>query len=316
MGKRSRGGPHGLLVVDKARGPTSHDVVFRARKALGTRRIGHAGTLDPMATGVLVLLLGEGTKLVPYLTADDKVYTATLQLGTATHSLDAEGEVTERKSVPPLNEAGVRAALEAFVGDHPQVAPAVSAIKVDGKPLHARVRAGEQVTPPTRDVSLHKAELLGLADEQVRMRLHCGKGYYVRALARDLAEALGTVGHLVQLRREQSGPLTLEQGLDFELLCEAARGQEGAQQAARSACWDLTRACKLLPGVVLDAQGAEHARQGRAVPAECWAGTDTAPDGPCVLWDGDGRPIAIAQQQEGALRVRRGFVTEEPAAAP
>ncbi|MBW2404697.1 MAG: tRNA pseudouridine(55) synthase TruB, partial [Deltaproteobacteria bacterium] len=148
---------NGLLIVDKPAGCTSHDVVRRVRKALGQRSVGHAGTLDPLATGVLVVAVGEGTKLVSHLQSDDKRYEVTIALGAETDSLDADGEVTETAKVPPLDSAMVERALLPFIGRHRQEAPKLSAIKLGGTPLHRRVRRGEDVEAPVREVELYEA---------------------------------------------------------------------------------------------------------------------------------------------------------------
>ncbi len=326
--------PHGVLVVDKPRGPTSHDVVARVRRALGTRAVGHAGTLDPMATGVLVVLVGEAAKLSAYLTADAKRYEATLRLGTETHTLDAEGEVVATAPVPPLTRAEVEAALVTFVGTHAQVAPVVSAIKKDGVALHARVRRGEEVEAPVREVALHEAELVDFAPAlpapvaapdtgvsasavDLTLRLHAGKGFYVRSLGRDLARALGTVGHLVALRRTASGAFGLGAyatmpTLDAACLEAAARGDATARAAVHAALIPLARACDALPGVVLAEDGVRVARMGQPLVASSFAeGLPTVDDAEQVLVARapDGAPVALIRRaDDGSFRVARGFV--------
>jgi tRNA pseudouridine55 synthase len=200
--------PAGVVVVDKPSGMTSHDVVMRVRKALQTREVGHAGTLDPMATGVLVIAVGEATKLVPWLTAHDKAYDATVKLGVATTSLDADGEVIDTRAVPSLE--GLDRAIELEKGRIEQIPPVVSAIKVGGVASHALARRGEAVELAPRPVQVHALEVLRAEGDEIDLRVACAKGYYVRSLARDLAERLGTVGHLTALRRTRSGPFTLE----------------------------------------------------------------------------------------------------------
>jgi tRNA pseudouridine55 synthase len=231
----------GLLVVDKPIGPTSHDVVQWARRVLGTSQVGHTGTLDPMASGVLVLGVGQGTKLMPHLGAEDKRYEATLRLGRGTRTLDAEGEVLERVRVPEgLTLERVREVAATFVGTLSQQAPDVSAIKVGGRALHERVRAGETVDAPFRDVVCHALEVHALSRSDdpegaldVTLALHTGKGYYVRSLGRDLALALGTVGHLVQLRRTRNGAFDVEGALDGALLAGCARRRLQGRHARR-----------------------------------------------------------------------------------
>lgn len=186
-----------------------------AQRALGLKTAGHAGTLDPMATGVLVVLLGEATKLSNLLMDHDKVYEAEVTLGALTDTLDATGELVETRAVPSLTAEEVRGALLRFVGHHPQVPPRYSALKKDGRTHMSRARAGEDFEVEARPSICHGLELLGFdpgstsapgsTAPRVTIRVHCGKGYYVRSLARDLAEALGTVGHLSALRRTRVG---------------------------------------------------------------------------------------------------------------
>ena len=325
--------PHGVLIVDKPAGPTSHDVVSRVRRALGTRAVGHAGTLDPMATGVLVVLVGEAAKLSAYLTADDKRYDATVRLGSETHTLDAEGEVTATAPVPPLTRAEVERALLAFYGETQQVAPIVSAIKRDGEALHKRARRGEDVEAPVRTVTLHAAELLGvdvvahgasdgvegaMERTELRLRLHVGKGFYVRSLARDLGRALGTLGHLSALRRTASGALVVGPEaplptVDGALLEAAARGDARARAAVRAALVPLTRACEALPNVTLSEAGVRAARTGLALTAEAFE-TGALPEDPgagrvVVARAPDTTPVALVRPAgDGTFEVARGFV--------
>src|ERR687894_100191 len=188
----------GLVVVDKPAGFTSHDVVARLRRILGTRKIGHAGTLDPMATGVLVCGVGRGTKLLGHLALDGKAYTATIRLGATTTTDEAE-----------VTDAAVAAGLAALTGPILQVPSAVSAIKVDGRRAYARVRAGEQVVLPARPVTVSAFTLLARRGADLDVAVECSSGTYVRALARDLGAALGVGGHLTALRRTRVGPFRL-----------------------------------------------------------------------------------------------------------
>lgn len=300
----------GVLVVDKPCGPTSHDVVQRVRRALRTRSVGHAGTLDPMATGVLVVAVGEGTKLVSHLTADDKVYEATVTLGTATDTLDAEGTVTATADVPPLREAQVRPVLAGFVGLLAQRAPRVSAIKVGGRALHDRVRRGEQVEAPVREVRVHSLDLLSMEGPELRLRVHSGKGFYVRSLARDLAEALGTVGHLSALRRTRSGVFDLSEAVDLASIERAAAGDETMRSRLGSALGSLERASAALPQVSLTAEGVDDARHGRPISAERASITDLPdlpPDATIALLDPEGCLVALGRREGDRLRVVRGI---------
>jgi tRNA pseudouridine55 synthase len=204
----------GLVVVDKPAGLTSHDVVARLRRILGTRKVGHAGTLDPMATGVLVCGVERGTKLLGHLALDTKAYTATVRLGASTSTDDAEGEVLATADAAGVDDAAIAAGMAALTGAIEQVPSAVSAIKVDGKRAYARVRAGEEVVLPARPVTVSEFRLLGRRDGDRRIDLdvavECSSGTYVRALARDLGAGLGVGGHLAALRRTRVGPFTLE----------------------------------------------------------------------------------------------------------
>jgi tRNA pseudouridine55 synthase len=223
--------PSALVVVDKPAGMTSHDVVARMRRIAGTRRVGHAGTLDPMATGVLVLGVERATKLLGHLALTAKQYTATVRLGQSTVTDDAEGEVTGGASADAVSDDAVRAAMAVLTGEIAQVPSAVSAIKVDGKRSYARVRSGEQVELAARPVTVSRFVLLdsrrpepGLFDLDVTVE--CSAGTYVRALARDLGAALGVGGHLTALRRTRVGPYSLDAAATLVDLEErAGRGE-------------------------------------------------------------------------------------------
>jgi len=222
--------PDGLLVVDKPAGWTSHDVVGRARRICGTRKVGHAGTLDPMATGVLVLGIGRATRLLTFLVGCDKEYTATIRLGQRTITDDAEGEVTASTPADAVTDDKLRAAIADLTGDLSQVPSAVSAIKVKGERSYHRVRAGEEVDLPPRPVTVSRLEVLATRPAQaggipvldVDVVVEVSSGTYVRALARDLGEALGVGGHLIALRRTRVGAFTLDQAHDLEALTAIA----------------------------------------------------------------------------------------------
>lgn len=293
---------HGILIVDKPQGPTSHDVVAWARRAFATRSVGHAGTLDPMATGVLVLAVGEGTKLVRWLTADDKRYRARIALGAETDTLDADGEIVERASVPEIDVDRVRAAAAPFLGATKQRAPAFSAIKVDGKPLHERARRGEAVEAPERDVEVRTVEILEASDGAIELEIEASKGFYVRSFARDLARALGTRGHLTMLRRLSSGRFTLDGALDGEVL-RKAREDEDARTIARAHLRPLAAACASMPHLVLDERGVADVRHGRAMTATLRAD-------PIALLDERGELVGIGACDGERLRITRGIRAE------
>jgi tRNA pseudouridine55 synthase len=300
---------HGVLPVDKPPGPTSHDVVALARKALGTRLVGHAGTLDPMATGLLILAVGEATKLVRYLSDDDKTYLATVTLGSETDTLDAEGDVVAKRPVPHgLTRAAVEAATRQFVGCIRQRPPAVSAIKVDGTPLHRRVRRGEELDIPEREVTIHEIRVDDVREAEVDLRVTCGKGVYVRALARDLSLRLGTAGHLGALRRIRSGPFRIADAVPGTALRQAV-DDAGARADLRRRMIPPIDACGNMERIELTEPGCENAFHGRSIPfAQIVSGNpDHGRGGPVALVNGKRQLIAVARAAEGELRVIRGF---------
>ena len=206
----------GVLLVDKPVDHTSHDVVARLRGKLHTKRIGHAGTLDPMATGLLVILVGKSTRLSQYLISVDKEYEGTIELGKITDSQDAEGRVMETRPVPPLTEAALREAVRGFLGDQYQTPPMYSAIKIDGVPLYKMARKGEEVEREPRFIRVMGWEVTGIALPRFDFRLRCTKGTYVRTLAHDLGQKLGCGAHLAALRRTASGAFSVAQALTLD----------------------------------------------------------------------------------------------------
>ena len=211
----------GLLVIDKPAGLTSHDVVQRVRGILRAR-VGHAGTLDPQATGVLLLCVGAATRMARFLQTHDKVYEGVVKLGWATDTYDGEGNpVGEVVSPPSLDRADVEAALRTFVGTQQQVPPVFSAKKVRGQPSYRRARRGEKVEPKPVTVDVYAAELLRLSPDELQIRVHCGAGTYVRTLAHDLGAALGCPAHLADLRRLRSGPFDLDGALAWQTVEQA-----------------------------------------------------------------------------------------------
>jgi tRNA pseudouridine55 synthase len=206
----------GVLLVDKPKGLTSHDVVYRLRRKLGMKKIGHAGTLDPMATGVLVMLIGKATRISQYLMSVDKAYEGEATLGVVTDSQDAEGEVLTTVPVPELTEAQVREVMKGFLGDQYQTPPMHSAIKIDGVPLYKLARKGEEVEREPRFIRVTSFDLLSFNLPKLTFDLHCTKGTYVRTVAHDLGNKLGCGAHLSALRRTVSGQFTLKQCLPLE----------------------------------------------------------------------------------------------------
>jgi tRNA pseudouridine55 synthase len=218
----------GILLVDKPQGLTSHDVVSRTRKAAGTRKVGHAGTLDPMATGLLVLGLNSSTRLLTYLVGLDKEYFATIRLGVSTSTDDAEGEVLETGSMGSMistgsiTDADVAEGIRKLTGPISQVPSSVSAIKVDGKRAYDRVREGETFELKPRNVTISRFEVLDRRGDELHVRVECSSGTYIRALARDLGADLGVGGHLTALRRTRIGPFTIDNASELEGIDVAA----------------------------------------------------------------------------------------------
>ncbi len=206
----------GVLLVDKPKGLTSHDVVYHLRRKLQIKKIGHAGTLDPMATGVLVMLIGKATRISQYLMSVDKVYEGEATLGVVTDSQDAEGEVMSTQPVPELTEARVRDVMKGFLGDQYQTPPMHSAIKIGGVPLYKLARKGEEVEREPRFIRIAAFNLLSFTTPKISFDLHCTKGTYVRTVASDLGQKLGCGAHLSALRRTGSGKFTISQCMPLE----------------------------------------------------------------------------------------------------
>ncbi|HEY4246723.1 MAG TPA: tRNA pseudouridine(55) synthase TruB [Lacunisphaera sp.] len=206
----------GVLLVDKPSGLTSHDVVYHLRRKLQMKKIGHAGTLDPMATGLLVMLIGKATRISQYLISVDKIYEGEATLGVVTDSQDAQGEVMETRPVPSLTETQVRDAMNGFLGDQYQMPPMHSAIKIDGVPLYKMARKGEEIEREPRFIRIASFELNSFALPTLTFTLHCTKGTYVRTIAHDLGKKLGCGAHLSALRRTGSGKFNISQCLPLD----------------------------------------------------------------------------------------------------
>jgi len=214
-------GPSGVLLVDKAPDMTSHDVAAIGRRALNTKKIGHCGTLDPMANGLLMLVIGRATKIQDLLMSEDKVYEGTLTLGERTSTQDKEGEVLETREVGDYPEADIRAAFEAFTGEFEQLPPMVSAIKMGGVPLYKLARKGQEVERKLRPVRVTGYEVKRIGLPEIDFRVNCSKGFYVRTYANDIGEKLGCGAHLSALRRTNSGKFTLDRSVTVAQLKEA-----------------------------------------------------------------------------------------------
>lgn len=286
-------GPSGFLVVDKTPGVTSHDVVDAARRALGTRRVGHLGTLDPQATGVLPLAVRDATRLAPFLAAGGKHYRGTIRLGIETDTLDADGRVTREHAGSLPDETALRDALAKFVGDIEQLPPMFSAVKIGGVALHRLARRGEEVVRAPRPVRIDRVTLLAYAPPLAEIEVECGPGTYVRALAADVGTLLGCGAHLASLRRLGSGPFTLTDAVSMADL-EAARVNGPAALEAR-----LVPPARALgiPVITLVPDGVRRILHGNeiAIPA----GTPNVPRLAAV--DPEGVLIAIVEARPGRM---------------
>lgn len=216
-------GPSGVLLVDKAEDMTSHDVVAIARRALNTKKIGHCGTLDPMATGLLMLVIGRATKIQDLLMSEDKQYVGTLTLGSTTSTQDRQGEVLETKPVPDFTREQILGAFDGFMGEFDQIPPMVSAIKKDGVPLYKLARKGVEIVREPRKIHVTGYEVNRIELPEVDFTVNCSKGFYVRTYANDIGEKLGCGAHLSALRRTRSGKFTLDRAVTVADLKTAPR---------------------------------------------------------------------------------------------
>jgi tRNA pseudouridine55 synthase len=287
--------PGGLVVVDKPAGMTSHDVVARIRRLAGTRRVGHAGTLDPMATGVLVVGVEKATRLLGHLTLADKDYLATIRLGQATDTDDAEGAVIASASAADIADGAVRAAIVPLTGEIEQVPPGISAIKVGGQRAYRLTRAGAAPELKARPVTVASFEMRGVRRDgdllDVDVAVTCSSGTYIRALARDLGAALGVGGHLTALRRTRSGPYRIETARTLNQLAEHFTLTPLADAAAAA-----------FPRLDLTEEQARKVAHGARLPA---AGLGA---GPAAVFGPDGTLIALMREEEGQARPLAVFV--------
>ncbi|MFT3709685.1 MAG: tRNA pseudouridine(55) synthase TruB [Archangium sp.] len=280
---------NGVLVVDKPKGITSFDVVREVRHALKLKKVGHTGTLDPMATGVLPICVGEGTKIAQFIIEATKAYDATVKLGATTDTLDADGKVLETRPVPEINREVLEAAMSKFRGTFLQVPPMYSAIKIGGKRLYELARAGEEVERQPREVTVFELVLRDFSADEVKFSVRSSKGFFVRSLAADLGEALGCGAHLTALRRTQSGPFTLAQSVPLANVADAK-------------LVSLTDALKDVPELKLSAVEAGRVRHGGVVevPASL--------TGLVRVHDPSGALLALADAVKGRLVYRRVLV--------
>jgi tRNA pseudouridine55 synthase len=297
----------GLLVIDKAAGPTSHDVVVRARRAFGTAAVGHLGTLDPSATGLLLLAMGAATRCIAVLQGGDKTYEATLRLGITTTSQDLDGEVIETRT-PAVTEAEIREKSENFVGAIAQVPPMVSALKHRGERLHAIARRGETVERAPRTVYVRRWEWLSFSLPEARFSVRCSGGTYVRTLVHDLGQALGCGAALVSLRRLRSEPFDLQRSVSSEAI----------ETQSAAALWDaagipLEDAIRHLPSVSLTAEETEDIGHGRSPRIGVERTLFRRPVvGRVVLRDPAGHALALGEIDTADAPDREDVVTLRP----
>jgi len=302
---------HGWIILDKPVGLGSTQAVSAVKRILREAgepktKVGHGGTLDPLASGVLPIALGEATKLAGRMLDATKDYEFAVRFGEETDTLDAEGEVVESSDVRPACEE-VEAMLPRFTGTIEQVPPAYSALKIGGKPAYQRSRAGEQVEMKARTVTVRELRLLESSADEARFSATVSKGTYIRSLARDIARALGTVGHVTMLRRTRAGPFTLEKAISLDFLVNAAK-----ERRLDGAVLPLIAALDDIPALPVTCRQAELLRHGQTLAGFPAKGPHQSPTlmGPTpglYLATDDDRPVALVEASAGGLRVVRGF---------
>lgn len=308
MARRQRGRPvHGWLLIDKPAGLGSAAVVAKVKWAFDARKAGHSGTLDPAATGLLAIALGEATKTVPYVTDAEKSYRFTLRWGAATATDDAEGAVIETSAARP-DAAAIRAALPALSGDIMQIPPQVSAVKVDGQRAYDLARAGAQLDLAPRPLHVARLELIAMPDADTAVfEMDCGKGGYVRSIGRDLGERLGCFAHVIALRRLWSGPFDVEDALSFETLQALARTPE-----LEAHLLPVSAGLHDLPELRATPEGAARLLNGN--PGMVFAAGDVE-YGDEAWASHDDQPVAIGIYKAGELHPMRVFRLDDEASA-
>ena len=282
----------GLLIIDKPTGPTSHDVVARMRRVLGERRIGHTGTLDPNASGVLPLVIGRATRLAKFLSGGNKTYEAVVRFGVATDTYDAEGTPAgARSTAPPPSRDAIERALDAFRGTFMQQPPAYSAKKIDGERSYKAARADRPALPEPVSVTVHRLELMSLEGEDATLRVECSAGFYVRSLAHDLGARLGVGAHLDALRRTVSAGLTLLDAMPLEFA-------ERSREDSVAAILPLDAMLPHLSAVVLTDEGLLRVLHGRNIGAAEVSSGSLEATGPTKLLDQLGQLVGIAEPTE------------------
>lgn len=304
----------GVLNINKEAGWTSHDIVAKVRHLLGGVKVGHAGTLDPMATGVLPVLVGRATRLAEYLVEWDKEYEAVLRLGEITDTQDAGGTVLERRSIEDVTPEGIYAAVARFRGPLEQIPPMYSAVKVGGVPLYKAARAGKTIAREPRAVLLHVLEVVAIRGQDVTLRVVCSKGTYVRTLCADIGEALGVGGHLRSLVRTRVGPFSLDQALTVDdVATHHALGR------LRQDLHSMDQVLDRLPSVEIDDQAVVRAKHGVPVSLERAvsgreAAAEAKPGTPIRIHDSQGRLVAIGrfpESQTQPIRIEKVLTSQD-----
>ena len=291
---------NGVLIVDKPAGMTSHDVVRRLRRVCQTRRVGHSGTLDPMATGLLLVAVGEGTRVVQFLVEGDKTYRATLQFGAETTTQDAEGEVTHRRPVDHLEDSAVLQACQQMVGELQQIPPMYSAIKIKGVALHRLARQGIEIERPPRTVHIRHLTVENLALPQLSFEVKCSKGTYIRTLCHDLGHKLETAAHLSSLRRLRSGSFDIEEAVTLEWL------EQASSQAIDEKLLSLSSALRDYPVCEVTEEGYKKLCHGIPPLLEHLAAGAPFDEGQKVLLSLNGQALAMARFAPSRSKEKRG----------
>jgi tRNA pseudouridine55 synthase len=285
---------NGVLVVDKPSGPTSHDVVGRVRRALRTRRVGHTGTLDPLATGVLPLVIGRATRLAQFLSCDDKEYLADVTFGVSTSTYDALGSEVSDEPKGPIDLAGLDGALDEFRGTYLQTPPAFSAKKISGKPAYELARSGAAPELKAVEVTVSALDVVERGERTARLRITCSSGFYVRSLAHEVGQRLGCGAHLAALRRTRAGSFLVADAVALDVI-EA----EGSAAGARLV--PLERLLPAWPAVVLTEEGVRRTLHGNVVPPSAYGSDPPAGGSRVRLLDATGQLLGIAEPESGGV---------------
>ncbi len=293
---------NGIFNINKATGITSHDVVAKIRKHLKQKRVGHAGTLDPMASGVLPICVGQATRVAEYLSESGKAYQAEIIFGTATDTYDAEGTITATASTADLTLAFIEETLEHFRGPQMQYPPRYSAIKIQGQPAYKRARTGEEIVLEPRPIVIYELEILDWIPSRLTLAIECSKGTYIRSLAHDLGIRLGCYAYLGALVRTRSGPFTLSESITLEQLADAVETNSVQQYL-----YPVDKALEQYPAITLDAETVERVKHGNTFNKSVANNTGLA-----RVYDTDGDFIAIAEwnEEQKAWQPKKVFASD------